>query len=552
MGIFSVVNDLNSIKYVTNSFVLKHDNWNDYWEFKTLYGLYYVDRNRNLNYLGEVKIGDKSLGENAEEGLEPRETPKLPNTFDSLNKEFFSVGQSKEYYLEINKYIDEMTVNPLEALQDMAYNTEILEENIDKRVMRISLLRNVSATTITRQFRGLARGGAELTRYNFSYVFNVDSLIQNESDDDNIEKNCMDFKVEVDSTPSTNIHVLIGRNGVGKSKLLSDMINTFLDNDEKSGYFLKDKELVDDPYSIFPNLIYMSYSPFDSKAKIEDFQNEWFGNKYIYIGIKKTIYESIDSNMEYEDRLDNINELSANSEEKVRVVNKDEDDLAEEFVKSFFQCTSSKYKKERLKQAIIILQSDPIFEQFSMLQYLNMLESNENKRRLKKVFNNFSSGHGIILLTITRLTETVEEKSLVLLDEPETHLHPPLLSSFITCLSELLKNRNAVAIIATHSPVVLQEVPSSCVWILNRSLTITKIDRPQINTYGESYNNLVKEVFGLELQKSGYHHLIEEYVNKETNYESFLERFDNLLGSDADIIARTLFLKKEERQTDED
>lgn len=100
--------------------------------------------------------------------------------------------------------------------------------------------------------------------------------------------------------------------------------------------------------------------------------------------------------------------------------------------------------------------------------------------------------------------------------------------------------------------MVLQEVPSSCVWILNRSLTITKIDRPQINTYGESYNNLVKEVFGLELQKSGYHHLIEEYVNKETNYESFLERFDNLLGSDADIIARTLFLKKEERQTDED
>lgn len=42
MGIFSVVNDLNSIKYVTNSFVLKHDNWNDYWEFKTLYGLDYI------------------------------------------------------------------------------------------------------------------------------------------------------------------------------------------------------------------------------------------------------------------------------------------------------------------------------------------------------------------------------------------------------------------------------------------------------------------------------------------------------------------------------
>jgi predicted ATP-dependent endonuclease of OLD family len=68
-----------------------------------------------------------------------------------------------------------------------------------------------------------------------------------------------------------------------------------------------------------------------------------------------------------------------------------------------------------------------------------------------------SSGHAIVLLTITRLVATVEEKTLVLLDEPESHLHPPLLSAFIRALSDLLYDRNGVAIIATHSPVVLQE-----------------------------------------------------------------------------------------------
>lgn len=47
----------------------------------------------------------------------------------------------------------------------------------------------------------------------------------------------------------------------------------------------------------------------------------------------------------------------------------------------------------------------------------------------------------------------------MLIDEPEGHLHPPLLSAFVRALSELLVNRNGVAIIATHSPVVLQEVP---------------------------------------------------------------------------------------------
>lgn len=59
-------------------------------------------------------------------------------------------------------------------------------------------------------------------------------------------------------------------------------------------------------------------------------------------------------------------------------------------------------------------------------------------------------------------------KTLVLIDEPESHLHPPLLSAFIRALSDLLLDRNGLSIIATHSPVVLQEVPKRCVWKINR------------------------------------------------------------------------------------
>ncbi|PJN92440.1 hypothetical protein CNY89_29680, partial [Amaricoccus sp. HAR-UPW-R2A-40] len=72
-----------------------------------------------------------------------------------------------------------------------------------------------------------------------------------------------------------------------------------------------------------------------------------------------------------------------------------------------------------------------------------------------------SSGHAIIILTLTQLVAQVQEKSLVLMDEPESHLHPPLLSAFIRSLSRLLHRQNGVAIIATHSPVVLQEIPRS-------------------------------------------------------------------------------------------
>jgi len=49
------------------------------------------------------------------------------------------------------------------------------------------------------------------------------------------------------------------------------------------------------------------------------------------------------------------------------------------------------------------------------------------------ILSRMSSGHAVVLLTITRLVATVEEKTLVLLDEPESHLHPPTVVCVRTC-----------------------------------------------------------------------------------------------------------------------
>ncbi|MEU7116165.1 AAA family ATPase [Streptomyces sp. NPDC046182] len=49
---------------------------------------------------------------------------------------------------------------------------------------------------------------------------------------------------------------------------------------------------------------------------------------------------------------------------------------------------------------------------------------------LKSIFLELSSGHAIVLLTVAKLVQVVAEQSIVLIDEPEAHLHPPLLASF--------------------------------------------------------------------------------------------------------------------------
>jgi hypothetical protein len=88
---------------------------------------------------------------------------------------------------------------------------------------------------------------------------------------------------------------------------------------------------------------------------------------------------------------------------------------------------------------------------------------------------------------------------------------------------------------------VLQEVPKSCVWLLSRSRTITRADRPEIETFGENVGVLTREVFGLEVIHSGFLALIDRAVAiHEGSYEAVLQHFGNQIGAEGRAIARGL------------
>ena len=176
---------------------------------------------------------------------------------------------------------------------------------------------------------------------------------------------------------------------------------------------------------------------------------------------------------------------------------------------------------------------------------LARLQIDEVARQASQLFRKLSSGHKIVLLTITKLVETVEEKTLVVMDEPESHLHPPLLSAFIRALSDLLIRRNGVSIIATHSPVVLQEVPSSCVWKIVRHGSAAKATRPQTETFGENVGILTREVFGLEVTRSGFHRMLAEAIGPTDTLETVLAKFGNEVGSDGRALISSMLANRE-------
>jgi hypothetical protein len=124
---------------------------------------------------------------------------------------------------------------------------------------------------------------------------------------------------------------------------------------------------------------------------------------------------------------------------------------------------------------------------------------------LKANFHALSTGHKIVLHVIASVVSHLERKSLVLFDEPETHLHPPLLAALMHGLRLALHDLDAFAIVATHSPVVVQETLSRHVHKVVRNGDSGRIFPPEIETFGESIGTITNEVFALDATSTDYH-----------------------------------------------
>ncbi|MBA6256773.1 MULTISPECIES: AAA family ATPase [unclassified Colwellia] len=490
---------------------LCEDNWDDYY-FKTAFSLIVFDEHGNKHNFGNVKVGIVGF----ESGWI---SEKLgDNTFSYFNESAFSLGQDEEYYKNIRSLLSEELGNQIfEKLNDIAYSSKSFDIAFDEPVFKTSLLRSVSTSVIHGQFSRIIKGEAPLSEFDFSYK------------KAQTEKNAqidISFKVTPGSLPSSNIHVLIGRNGVGKTTLLNNIVKTVIDDSaakEEVGVMISKQnnwEEIRLPKDYFSSISSVSFSAFDPFIPPKNRADRSLGTCYFYIGLKKNSDP-------------NSNELKG--DEAIRA----------DFVNSLAVCFALNAKKKRWLRAIKTLESDINFAEMDLTRLGGLEKISEVKKSALNLVSRMSSGHTIILLTLTKLIETIEEKTLVLIDEPESHLHPPLLSAFTRALSDLLVDRNAVAIIATHSPVILQEVPKSCVWKLERTRNEGVSFRPENETFGENVGVLTREVFGLEVTKSGFHALLMESVETAKSFDEIVDLYKGQIGFEGQAILRALIANRE-------
>lgn len=493
------------------------DNWDDWFKFRTTFRLIVFDTNGTRHAPGSLKIGQVGLlpGPGGADRLVGTRSPTFPESFDALDPaQFFSLGQDEDYYATLSSLPQGFGPVILRGLCDCAFDLQIFDRHRHEVVMGESLLRSVQEPNVRNRLNRLAHGNAVLTRFEFEYT-----LPAPPNEIGAAPPPTMQFRVIPGAEPPTNLHVLVGRNGVGKTRCVQSIINTLLERDSDTAPRGELHRLgVNQDDWTFSGLVSVSFSAFDS---FELPPQASLRTPAVFVGLR--------SQREVDGQI--VEQLKSTQE------------LANDFVQSLERCQSEP-RRARWLRAVASLATDPLFAETGVEQLIE--PDMEWRERATRFFRLLSSGHAIVLLTTTRLVELVDERTLVVLDEPEGHLHPPLLSAFVRAVADLLVARNGVALISTHSPVVLQEVPRSCVWMLRRTRTNSAVERPSIETFGESAGVLTREVFGLEVTDSGFHQLVSAVARQYgRTYEAVENHFGGQLGAEARALARSLTIRRD-------
>lgn len=178
---------------------------------------------------------------------------------------------------------------------------------------------------------------------------------------------------------------------------------------------------------------------------------------------------------------------------------------------------------------------------------LRMLPTGGEAERLSRVVNwrrapvrvidgkpySLSSGEASFLRFAALASLRIENGSLVLLDEPETHLHPNFIAKFAALLDRLLGATGSAAIIATHSVYFVREVFREQVSVIRSGEDgAVLVEKPRLRTFGGDVGAISFFVFGEDAPSPLALKLKQEISEGTTSWESLYELYKDELSSE--------------------
>jgi predicted ATPase len=345
----------------------------------------------------------------------------------------------------------------------------------------------------------------------------------------------------------------IGKNGSGKSTFLYKLATELF----ASANNRKIKIIPED--IVVSQLMLFSYSPFDDfilpiqcnkqslkkwyfdLQKFKETKNDAFKPRFIYCGIRdvKQEVEELINAAENSSFDENGNYKENNRLNKTSLVNTTR--MSDE-CKAAFQAARQGFDKDWNTFITNLIEAIP-----ELTTTIKTLDDSapwiSQKTTWDETFKKLSTGHKFFLHTISHLIAYCEENAVIMFDEPENHLQAPLLSFMMKEIRRILAKRSSVMLVATHSPVILQETLSSNVRVVRRSDDTVTIQKPEIETYGASFGAISSYVFDLSTDKVSYFDVLKSLFEHERckdkdSVKDAVDAISNCLGSISDIAIR--------------
>lgn len=486
---FFLKNRLPDISNKKDIFFLESSNWDDY-SHRTSFTLYYISSESETINIGPVKITKINLqSEDYNESIGSNSVYRtiIEPEFETLPDNYVSLGQEDRYYKNLKALFSEQQIKSiLECLNDLSYCRKFYEVYKNESVILNSLLRSSQAERLLNIGARLALSQDIKKSFSFTYIKKLEGAAKP-------HRVFFDFPEE--SQIPFRINLVIGKNGTGRTQILKNIIGSLAGQFKQSVFENKEFE---PQRPFFTSIIAVSYSIFDSFIIPKD---EKFLT-YKYIGLRDGDRALAD------DKTIENKMLKA-----LKVINAYEKGMI---------------WRNSIRQLISFGRMDFLEENELAFMFNGKLDDRE-MRAIISQREFLSSGEQLILLIVTELIANINNNSLVLFDEPESHLHPNMMVKMIRVIHDILNQYQSYAIIATHSPIILQEVPSRYVNIFDREGDVPIIRRLEVESFGENLSTLTRLVFETGEVEEGYKVVLKALLNRYTPLQ-INELFENALS----------------------
>ncbi len=520
------------------AFLLEENDWDDF-GYQTTYHLHASKllTGTKPEYLGSLRIMRK--GQTTIDAYLLSQIFRN-NAFERLPDDFVSLSMDVDLYMGINRYLENRDdrwalVRALRLI--LGDDSDFFDQSLYvDDCFSSSLLRDGSGLD---NF-ALKKGYALIDSSECYYNLRKESVqVKFEHVSNAIELHFSSVESDDDALLPNGVVVFIGKNGSGKSTAIYRLAKLMY-TDPTQRFRMKESvgELVPNNIGV-SKLFLISYSPFDNFILPTSYDKDYIRlitkgkdvySRFVFCGIRDIKNEGTGFEIDENSDEENINQLLVDRKNKTSL--KDISVLADEFSTALSYVISDAGRKFLRWESFV---ERCRVNQPSLYEDIKDIGDNTPEELIRDKFISLSTGHKFLMHTYARLLAYMDDNCLLLFDEPENHLHPPLLSFMMAEIRSLLAETSSVMFIATHSPVILQETFAKNVFVVRKNGNSTSITQPQIETYGANISAITSEVFDLTTEVTKYHDAIRHLYNKwnmqyELSVEKMLESFEVKLG----------------------